>query len=148
MVIGKYKMSQWTHVSGIIRIDSLQMDIKDEIREAFGNTFSYEDEAEKWDNCDVPFGSEGSIQYNIFEYPDRKDSFIYGHISIWGDLRNFSNVKDIYGWIVDSINKLKVGHVRDLSVSIDVESHNRHIIYLEGRNIKMDEIKKEDGAKK
>ena len=97
-------MSIWTHVNGIIRVDALRglgipgqdFKVKD-----FGDTVSYEDEKEKWDKCNVPCGSEGSLTVLLWTNP-HEDSIAAYTISIFGDLRSYDNEQEI----VDYFNKI------------------------------------------
>lgn len=63
-------MSQWTHLAGVIRIDALrdgdERDIQQHkaLKELF-RTWSYMDRDSKRNKCNVPYGSEGSIQVKI-----------------------------------------------------------------------------------
>jgi len=101
-------MSQWTHICGIVRLDAIegifftrQAGVEAIIREAFGNTFSYNDPPEKWESCNVPEGSEGSIQYMITRTTDG-NSLSWGYVSIWGDLRDRgkdSIEQEILAWL-------------------------------------------------
>ena len=68
-------MSIWTHVSGLIRVDSLRFEkdadpTLDKIYEILGKQISYN---EVWDEdikSHIPCGSEGSIQYQVITNPD------------------------------------------------------------------------------
>jgi hypothetical protein len=89
------------------------------------------------DNSPVPFGTEGSIQYEIVK--TRSDdgilshSLYWGHIAIYGDLRDFDNPQEIYDWLVNSlatINDDGLGF-RDVIVSIEVERIEQYIIFLD-----------------
>ncbi len=92
-------MSQWTHVNGNIRIDTLRMQgmplcrIED-VKAHMGKTFTYDDPAEKWDECDVPGGSEGSLQFSFWNNPDLSSVAAYS-VSVFGDLRDFGSPEDV-----------------------------------------------------
>ncbi len=87
-------MSQWTHVAGIIRIDSMLGIIEPDtterrLRDRLGYAWDYDDIGNRArdihiDNSHVPFGSEGSIQYEIVktrpETGSGKHSLSWGHI--------------------------------------------------------------------
>ena len=82
-------MSIWTHVSGVIRLDSLRVvyDITPEINKCF-KPVRFEDPIKMWEKCNMPRGSEGSLQYMVQENPD--ESTIASHIVvIYGDLRDY-----------------------------------------------------------
>ena len=94
-------MSQWTHVNGCIRIDGIpniedNVDIKS-IREILGITCRYNSPDKRWKECNVPCGSEGSIQYQIIP---AGDGLVLWTVAIWGDLRDFGSkdVKKIRKW--------------------------------------------------
>ncbi len=137
-------MSQWTHVAGIIRIDSMVavMDrggpdpTEKMLRERLGYTWDYDDLGNRVkdihiDNSHVPFGSEGSIQYDVAQ-TGSQSSLSWGHIVIWGDLRDFDDPNQIYDWLSDSlatINEDGIGF-RDVAISIGVEYEKNYIIFL------------------
>ncbi len=114
-------MSQWTHVAGIIRLDNmgvamvmLPTETKHEkiiaaVKKALGNTCDYESGSESWEQCSVPRGSEGSLQYRVFRNSDRDDNALsWGYVSIWGDLRDVGDedVPGIVDWFQKSLEKL------------------------------------------
>ena len=85
-------MSVWTHVAGVIRVDCLrcigeQPDFnKIFVRELWNeNTFGA---------CNMPRGSEGSLDFRVIENPD-KDSIAAYTVVIFGDLRDFGS-EDIF----------------------------------------------------
>jgi hypothetical protein len=161
-------MSQWTHLAGIIRLDSLGASIvraypggklnkiKEAVTKALGNTCNFESPEETWDKCDVPMGSEGSLQYNVFPNSDRDNcSLSWGYAVIWGDLRDFGldDVPKIHEWFQNSIERLKAPgeikkpeemsmeeradfllssfSIRDAVLSVDVENQPRIILLWE-----------------
>ena len=83
----------------------------------------------------MPFGSEGSVQYDIVK--TRKESeygmgLYWGHIVIWGDLRDFDNPHAIWEWLFNSlatINDDGIGF-RQAIVTIEVEYQGTHLIVL------------------
>lgn len=97
-------MSIWTHVNGCIRIDGVpQLDLKSDVQDVvdiMGNTCDWEDSEEIWEKCTVPKGSEGSIQYKILKVGD---GMVLWTIPIWGDLRDYDNVKEIEDWFMGII---------------------------------------------
>lgn len=115
-------MSQWTHLAGIIRLDSPGANIvrlptrdknekiKAAVVKALGNTCDYDSDTEAWDRCNVPCGSEGSLQYKVFPDSDRDEHAAnWGYISIWADLRDFGaeDVPTIQEWFQKSLKRLK-----------------------------------------
>lgn len=111
-------MSQWTHVAGIIRLDSIGATLlrgnKDEItrqvKEAaekiLGYTVKFDSPAEQ--PCTVPTGSEGSLQYEVV-HTGGDGELAWGHVAIWGDLRDFGeeDVPKITKWFEESLLKMK-----------------------------------------
>jgi len=94
-------MSQWTHVNGAIRYDALRIPGLDtpfysqaEVKEFLGNTASYDDPIEAWDNCNVPCGSEGSIEFVVHENPSETSLAAFG-VHVFGDLRDFGSDEDV-----------------------------------------------------
>lgn len=91
-------MSQWTHIAGVIRIDALrdgdERDIQQEkALKGLFRTWSYGDRDSKRYKCNVPSGSEGSIQVKIV--PGEDHSLAAYVILLWGDLRDFGDAEDI-----------------------------------------------------
>lgn len=126
-------MSQWTHVCGCIRYDSIRMagmffNTIDKIKTLVGNTCSYEDPEEKWDKCNVPAGSEGSIQFVFWANPHLSSLSAFT-VGVFGDLRDFGeeDVPKIKEWF----NKVTIGKgviVRNAIIEICVEGIKEPII--------------------
>ena len=126
-------MSQWTHVCGCIRIDSLNhKTMKDLIRNAMGETLYYSSSMLKWEEAEehperyTPMGSEGGIEYDIWENPNHNhlDAYV---VTIWGDLRDYNDVQEIADWfnkIIYNSNFL----IRDAVLSIDVEFQDKTVL--------------------
>ena len=126
-------MSQWTYVCGCIRYDALRMpgipyNTIDKIKKLVGNPVSFDDSEEKWDACNIPRGSEGSIQFVFWANPDlhHMASFVVG---IFGDLRDFGieDVPKIKEWF-ERVTKGKEIMVRNAILEICVESQEEPII--------------------
>lgn len=119
-------MSQWTHVAGIIRLDSMGYNlvmgmaaqeknkaIKEAAVKSLGHTTPRDfdtSDREGWNKCDVPRGSEGSLQYDVCPNSNKDThSLSWGCINIWGDLRDFGNsdVPKIREWFQQSILRLQ-----------------------------------------
>lgn len=114
-------MSQWTHVAGLIRLDSIGAQIikagvidKDHYivmaaREALGHTWKY-DAPSDLHACTVPEGSEGSLQYvverNEGEYED-SHALSWGFVAIYGDLRDYDSADPIVEWFKSALEKLR-----------------------------------------
>jgi len=91
-------MSQWTHVCGCIRYDAIRIhnlplafssiSTIEEIKAVIGNPVSFDDPSEKWNACNVPCGSEGSIQFLFWENPMLNHVAAF-NVAVFGDLRDF-----------------------------------------------------------
>ena len=73
-------MSRWTHVAGLIRIDSVSRQLAgvDWVPLLQHELTRYE----------LPSGSEGPIEFRIADVAD-ENSMSRGWLAIWGDLRDF-----------------------------------------------------------
>jgi hypothetical protein len=111
-------MSKWTHVAGIVRYDAMPEGDKegvaiavmngnplvlhtvkvlmrpDESELAFANPYDLLSKSK------IPTGFEGPIKYAIVENSDKQNLDRYA-VTIWGDLRNYDNVEEIFDWFAD-----------------------------------------------
>ena len=100
-------MSVWTHVTGVVRIDSIR--ISDDIPnfdKYFGKEWTFDD---MWDDEPIyrefeinpdafmPSGSEGSLNKSVWVNPDRNSMSAYT-ITIFGDLRDYDSPDAIISW--------------------------------------------------
>ncbi len=126
-------MSQWTHVAGCIRIDNF-IDSEERmeselgrIREKIGEECSYDDllnGVDPVDSCNIPCGSEGSLEYGISKPYSPGLPWIC--VYIWGDLRDYNDQNEIHEWI----KKICEGElIRNCCIKVDVERSNSYIIY-------------------
>lgn len=144
-------MSQWTQVSGAIRIDSFHIDetmgdVQDavEIKKRLGKTVTYEDWQEPDSNC-TPTGSEGGLHYEYILNSRLSDGMMNrGTILIYGSLRDYGgieggeyyknnpNYKEILNWLNRALGgEEMVGiHIRQGVVEIEVEGGNSTKTYL------------------
>ncbi len=94
-------MSNWTHVAGIIRLDSFRIDMYPEpnFDKLFGKKLNYGnwEDARKHPEKYLPFGSEGSLDKSVWVNPEKSSIPAYT-VSIFGDLRDHDSVKDIIEW--------------------------------------------------
>ncbi len=112
-------MSQWTHVNGSIRIDSLRMLGADiDFKEMF-KTADYESDYTEWDSCNVPMGSEGSIDINIWENLSECAMAAYT-VNFFGDLRDYDSEKEIVDWFTKIVENKEI-MIRDAVMCIDIE---------------------------
>ena len=84
-------MSVWTHVAGTIRVDCLRgLEKKPKFKKIFvKDTYNGKDKGK----CNMPSGSEGSLDYYIIENPDECSIAAYT-VVIHGDLRDFGKNKE------------------------------------------------------
>lgn len=89
-------MSMWTHVAGVIRVDAIRgllptPDFKKIFIKSLWN--------QRNKNCNMPMGSEGSLDFRIIENPYKASIAAYT-VVIFGDLRDFGeeNVHEIEEW--------------------------------------------------
>lgn len=98
-------MSVWTHVAGVIRVDSCRWSENevDRLREIVGKECRWDSPSEVWEDYEahpdryMPMGSEGSLQMSVWEDPDRGCVAAYT-ISVFGDIRDFSYPSEIVDW--------------------------------------------------
>jgi len=129
-------MSIWCHVAGIIRVDSFPCgrDIESLLHESFGKTCSFEDDNKKWDDCTVPCGNEGSIQYDVIS-KDNGHSLSWGYVSIYGDLRGYETTEGIEKWINEFKAKINDKVLFSSQGIIDImigSGRNKHIAVVLG----------------
>ena len=115
-------MSQWTHVNGCIRIDGIPCieDVsKKSIRKILGNTCDFNSSDSEWEACNVPRGSEGSIQYELIS---AGGGLVLWTIPVWGDLRDFGtdDIHIIKEWFDKIINKSDLS-IRSAILEIRIE---------------------------
>jgi len=126
-------MSVWTHVAGIIRVDGLRIDgdTKPNWDKIIGKELKWEDPHEIWDDCDknpeafMPCGSEGSLKKVIWENPNKSSLASYT-VSVFGDLRDYSNLVEIEKWFAKVCNKL---WVRNAVITAGCEIGSRFTAY-------------------
>ena len=119
-------MSQWTHVTGSIRINSIGwcMDYKRDVYKILNQAFK----------VSIPIGSEGPVGMKIFKtgHQDTSGGTIeWGSICFFADLRAYDNYEEIYNWIVSSISSLDKEYVRSMSIIIDVEYKGKYLITVD-----------------
>ena len=104
-------MSIWTHVAGIIRVDSIREIEELDFTEIFGKELEYDDsnfgDAENHPDQYLPFGSEGSLKMIIWDNPNKHQMAAYT-VSIFGDLRDYDEPEKIIEWFKNKCSKLLV----------------------------------------
>lgn len=124
-------MSNWTHVAGIVRVDGLRRDDYREktIRDIFGKHFDYNDPDEVRDDAYnhpeeyLPFGSEGCLDIDVLENPDKHSVAAYV-VVIHGDLRDHDSSKCIIEWFKTCVENL---WVRQAVITVYNEYENKHV---------------------
>lgn len=127
-------MSVWAHVNGSVRVDSIRMLGKPDFSKIFIKSL--------WDdtnsNCNMPEGSEGSLDFRVIENPD-KDSLSAYTVSIFGDLRDYSKdrLQDIKDWFERVLKEC--GMIRQAILQIDFEDDDK-VYILSLKDDKINEI--------
>ncbi len=104
-------MSQWTHIAGVIRYDA--------IRVLSIPRGSY-DPLIFLSGIELPTGSEGPLQWEVSESPERAALAAYV-ATFWGDLRDFGSREDVEK-VVDYFQAIVEGRlVRQGCFTVDVE---------------------------
>ncbi len=118
-------MSIRTHVVGVIRIDGITGLTP---APQFGYTCTLYSDPADWDKCNVPRGSEGSLQYSVWENPQATHASKYT-VSVFGDLRDYDSVDEIVAYF----NRISEGQIiRQGMFSVEVEGREtKNFIYSE-----------------
>jgi len=124
-------MSIWAHINGTVRYDVLS--IGSPMVEPEFNTYKWDDSGKSIDECNVPYGSEGSITVNKYDVYRRKNQAFVTY-AFSGDLRDYSfeeNSKKMEEWIQSLVPDEKAGHwIRQAIFQIEYEDHDETIIYI------------------
>ena len=98
-------MSTWTHVAAVIRFDACRgMPGIENSPPDLGRMWVYnpgesvEERVRKHGECDIPCGSDESLQYRVWEDPDPVSVAAYTAM-IWGDLRDYDNIGEILKYL-------------------------------------------------
>ena len=102
-------MSIWTHVAAIIRIDTIKgfgmgPQSKEELEKVLGPVAKFDGSDEDWNSCTLPCGSEGSLQYAIWENEDEHCVAAFT-VSVFGDLRDYDETESIEKWFNEFCGK-------------------------------------------
>lgn len=115
-------MSIWAHVAAVIRYDDLRipgMPTMGHPQKFLGRSYKpYEyGNLSKREHCDMPCGSEGSLEWNINENPDRSCLAAYV-VTVHGDLRDYEDWDEIEAYL----NRITEGKmVRQGTATVEVE---------------------------
>lgn len=114
-------MSVWTHVAGIIRVDSFDANEGEKIiKNALGaDVNDYLDDYEALEALKeegetiIPYGSEGRLDYEIWKNPD-SSCMASNYVTIFGDLRDYEDLSEIEEWFIKVLkNRAIFGCVRN-----------------------------------
>jgi hypothetical protein len=111
-------MSAWTHVVGCFRVDGFPTygDTPSKIKDILGPIDTFETHFE---DCKLPTGSEGSLEYHIHEYGTGLPWVV---ISIWGDLRDYSDFNQISMWWSNILSHFDL--LRDAVLRVEIEGED------------------------
>lgn len=113
------KISQWTHICGLIRIDDITSIFGDKNLNAIKERL----------RTKVPTGSEGPLKTKLI-INDGPGVNAYT-VAIWGDLRDYGEDDEDVWRITDWIKTLTDGLIiRDFSIVINREFKEKTILYL------------------
>ena len=140
-------MSWWTHVAGIIRFDHFIFDedeqlTNDDFDNIIGKEVLWHSDQSVWDDAEknpdkyLPYGSEGSLQKNVYINPDTSHVPAYV-VSIWGDLRDFNDPGRIIEWFEDKCKW--IDHYLDIGIrqaTITAENGIKTLNYTYGYGVK------------
>jgi hypothetical protein len=115
-------VSQWTHVAGIVRVDTLMGIVINKNPEV---------ELRRLFEPNLPEGSEGPIKLSFIETREY-NSMCWGLVAISGDLRDRGDeyVQDIARWMNNVAKEMKQEGllIRDAVLAIDVEYGPRYVL--------------------
>ena len=117
-------MSIWTHVAAIIRIDTIKglgigPQNKEELEKVLGPVARFNSSDEDWNSCTLPRGSEGSLEYVIWENEDEHCVSAFT-VSVFGDLRDYDEIESIEKWFNEFCGKFS-GWIRQAVCLAEVE---------------------------
>ena len=116
-------MSNWTHVAGVIRVDSIRCLEQLDIEKHFGKACKWKDSLDVWKDADqnpekyLPMGSEGSLEMSIWTNPDTGCLAAYT-VSIFGDLRDHDSPDEIIEWFKQKCKGLLI---RQATITVENE---------------------------
>ena len=121
-------MSTWTHVSGCIRVDSFPFMKQPDFKKIFiKELWDEKDDGE----CNMPSGSEGSLDYRIIRNPN-PDAMSAYTVAIFGDLRDFG--KEDRNEIEEWWNRVlkECGMIRQAVLQVIFEDEQEPLILQSG----------------
>lgn len=143
-------MSVWSHLTGVVRVDGMpgygnKFYTKEKLAEFIGEPWTfyklldhyknYRDSGAPLDKyeypletCKLPYGSEGSIEYNIHIYRE-ESGFPWATVTFWGDLRDYDDITPLKEWAQNLLNALENNNywIRQFSFDISGGTNNSYI---------------------
>lgn len=131
-------MSAWVHIAGMIRLDHGDIpfprtddQIKSHLISILSRPVTFEDLESLYDQCKLPMGDEGSVDYIISTKPDEEDGSHsnVAQIGFWGDLRGVRDQdvpQKIETWVIGLQELLETQHqftIRELMFVANSYSH-------------------------
>lgn len=133
-------MSNWTHVAGIIRIDSIRIfENNIDFDKLIGKEIEYDSSLTEWDTAYehpeeyMPFGSEGSLQKSIWVNPD-KDCLSAYTVSVFGDLRDYDDLQEVVKWFKITCSKFDDA-IRNAVIVVHSDMNNQIVWAYPGGNL-------------
>ena len=123
-------MSCWTHVAGVMRIDSLRLDELEgsdnsvDFDKLIGKECLFDDDDSVWKEQEehpenfLPMGSEGSLRKSVWINPDPSHVAAYT-VSIFGDLRDHYSAQSIIDWFKKKCDQFWIRQAVITAYSID-----------------------------
>lgn len=118
-------MSVWTHVAGVIRVDCLRcLGKKPDFNKIFVSEVWNEN---TFGTCNMPMGSEGSLDFRVIENPNSASLAAYT-VVIFGDLRDFGaeDIHKIEDWWDNVLEQC--GMIRQAILQIQPEDGETRIL--------------------
>ena len=121
-------MSNWTHVAAIVRVDDLRFDNNEFnaekfFEEKFGKELRWTSGGDAWEEVEeyperfLPIGSEGSLRMSVWVNPNKSYTAAYT-VSIFGDLRDHDDPKEIVEWFKEKLADI---WVRQATITVENE---------------------------
>jgi len=121
-------MSIWTHIAGVIRLDTLP---------SF-KTKSAIARVKEIFNKNVPWGSEGPLEFTVQEIRSHIN-ILWCNVIFHGDLRDYDNIDEVEKWIRESckacVDQLKC-IIRQAIIQIEVEYEGSALLLYSSRGWK------------
>ena len=123
-------MSVWTHVAGVVRIDTIRClnNVKPNFNKIFGKECLWDSKNSIWDDMNkkpsdyMPCGSEGSLRKIIWDNPNKNHASAYT-VTIFGDLRDYEDTEYIVRWFKNCLKKCEEYNcwIRQATITVRTE---------------------------